>query len=72
MKKMRQKGNQGNKKRSKNSNKMEELNNNCTILWAKLTHIGLGLATTLQKQVALMICLDINMISLAGKFDNEE
>ena len=51
--------------------KMEKQNNNCTSLWAKLTNVGLGIASVLQKQV-IDIDLDIKVISLAGKFHIEE
>ena len=38
------------RQRTKYQEKMEELNN-CTSLWAKLTNVGLGVASALQKQV---------------------
>ena len=63
------KAKQGNGKRTKL--KMDKLNNNCTSLWAKLTNVGLGMASTLQKQV-IDIDLDIKVISLTGKFHIEE
>ena len=71
MKKIKQKRKekQGKGQRRKN---LEELNNNCTSLWAKLTNVGLGVASVLQKQVTHKIELDINVISLAGKFHNEQ
>ena len=50
---------------------MKKQNNNCTSLWAKLTNVGLGMASVLQKQVT-DIDLDIKVISLAGKFHIEE
>ena len=61
MKKIKQKRKvkQGNSQRRKNWEKMEELNNNCTSLWAKLTNVGLGLASVLQKQVTHIIDLDM-------------
>ena len=65
------KAKQGNGKRTKHVGKMDKLNNNCTSLWAKLTNVGLGMASTLQKQV-IDIDLDIKVISLTGKFHIEE
>ena len=51
--------------------KMEKQNNNCTSLWAKLTNVGLGIASVLQKQVT-DIDLDIKVISLVGKFHKKQ
>ena len=55
MKKMKQKRNgmEGNRRKTKFLGKSEELEN-CTSLWAELTNIGLGVATTLKKQVMHM------------------
>ena len=54
------------KKRKKNKNL-----NNCTSLWAELTNVGLGVATTIRKQV-----MDIDLVikdnSLAGKFHKKQ
>ena len=73
MKKIKQKieVKQGNRQRTNYLEKMEELNNNCTNLWAKLTNLGLGVASSIQKQV-MDIDLDIQMNSLTGKTHNEE
>ena len=50
MKKIRQIG-EINRQRKNYKEEMKELNNNCTILWSKLTNVALGLASALQKQV---------------------
>ena len=73
MKKIKQKieVKQGNRQRTNYLEKMEELNNNCTNLWAKLTNVGLSVASSIQKQV-MDIDLDIQMNSLTGKNHNEE
>ena len=68
--KQQRKVNQGERQRTKYLEKMEELNT-CTSLWAKLTNVGLGVASALQKQVT-DIDLDIKVISLAGKYHIEE
>ena len=68
--KQQRKVNQGERQRTKYLEKMEELNT-CTSLWAKLTNVGLGVASALQKQVKNMD-LDIKVISLAGKFHKKQ
>ena len=68
--KQQRKVNQGERQRTKYLEKMEELNT-CTSLWAKLTNVGLGVASALQKQVK-NIDLDIKVSSLAGKFHKKQ
>ena len=50
--KQRRKVQQGNR-RTKNLEKLEELK--CVDMWAELTNVGLGVATTLMKQVETLI-----------------
>ena len=50
--------------------KIEELKN-CTSLWAKLTNVGLGVASIIQKQVT-DIHFNIKVISFAGKFHKKQ
>ena len=70
--KQKRKGMQGNRRKTKSLEKSEDLEK-CTSLWAELTNIGLGVATTLRKQV-----MDIDLViraiylSPAGKFDNKQ
>ena len=68
--KQQRKVNQGERQRTKYLEKMEELNT-CTSLWAKLTNVGLGVASALQKQVT-DIDLDIKVSSLVGKFHKKQ
>ena len=49
--KQQRKEKQENRQRTGYLGKMEKQNNNCTSLWAKLTNVGLGIASVLQKQV---------------------
>ena len=58
------------RQRTKYLEKMEELNN-CTSLWAKLTNVGLGVASIIQKQVT-DIHFNIKVISFAGKFHKKQ
>ena len=69
--KQQRKEKQENRPRTGYMGKMEKQNNNCTSLWAKLTNVGLGIASVLQKQV-IDINLYIKVISLAGKIHIEE
>ena len=66
--KQRRKVQHGNR-RTKNLETLEELK--CVDMWAELTNVGLGVATTLKKQV-----VDIDLVtkvdSLAGKFHTKE
>ena len=68
--KQQRKVNQGKRQRTKYLEKMEELNT-CTSLWAKLTNVGLGVASALQKQVT-NIDLDIKVSSFVGKFHKKQ
>lgn len=63
------KGTQENRQKIKFLEKSEEVEN-CTSLWAELTNVGLGLASSLKKQV--MDTDLINSLALAGKFDNKQ
>ena len=49
--KQQRKEKQENRPRTGYMGKMEKQNNNCISLWAKLTNVGLGMASVLQKQV---------------------
>ena len=63
MKNIKQSKFQHGNKRTKNLEKVEEL---CVNIWAEVTRVGLGAATTLKKQVG-DIDLVIKVNSLAGK-----
>ena len=60
-----------NRQRTGYMGKMEKQNNNCTSLWAKLTNVGLGMASVLQKQVT-GIDLDIKVIYFIGNFHKKQ
>ena len=69
--KQQRKEKQENRERTGYMGKMETQNNNCTSLWAKLTNVGLGMASVLQKQVT-DIDFDIKVISLVGNFHKKQ
>ena len=70
--KQKRNGMEGNRRKTKFLGKSEELEN-CTSLWAELTNIGLGLATTLRKQVMhIDLVIKVNSLTLAGKFHNKQ
>ena len=69
--KQQRKEKQENRERTGSLVKMEKQNNNCTSLWAKLTNVGLGMASVLQKQVT-GIDLDIKVIYFIGNFHKKQ
>ena len=69
--KQQRKEKQENRPRTGYMGKMEKQNNNCTSLWAKLTNVGLGMASVLQKQVT-GIDLDIKVIYFIGNFHKKQ
>ena len=71
-KKHRRKETQETRRKTKSMEKSEDLEK-CTSLWAELTNIGLGLATTLRKQVIhIDLVIKVNSLTLAGKFHNKQ
>ena len=71
-KKHRRKETQETRRKTKSMEKSEDLEK-CTSLWADLTNIGLGLATTLRKQVIhIDLVIKVNSLTLAGKFHKKQ
>ena len=71
-KKQKKKGTKEKRQKTKCLEKSEDLEK-CTSLWAELTNIGLGLATTLRKQVMhIDLVIKVNSLTLAGKFHNKQ
>ena len=73
MKKMKQKKKKmkRNRQTTKFQGKSKEVEN-CTSLWAELTNIGLGVATSLKKQVKVIDMLIKLILSHAGKFHKKQ